>query len=172
MKRSNAAVFTTNPGGTAMPARCSSPRLPPLPPTCGRSASPMSANQPMMSVDVVMNFRSMEDRHHAAPAVDADTLTILDARRGVAGADHRGQSELARHDRCMAHRAADVRHRAGDLRKDGCPGRIGDLADENVALLQLRNLLDRLHDAGRPLDDTVRGRETLDLVAGRRPARF
>jgi hypothetical protein len=47
MKRSNAPVRTTKPGGTAMPARASSPRLPPLPPTLGRSSSPMSANQPM-----------------------------------------------------------------------------------------------------------------------------
>src|SRR5690606_36953112 len=42
---SNAEVVTTNPGGTAIPARVSSPSDPPLPPTVGRSAMPTSLNQ-------------------------------------------------------------------------------------------------------------------------------
>jgi len=48
---SNAAVRITKPGGTAMPARVSSPRLPPLPPTWGRSCSVTSSNQPMIAFD-------------------------------------------------------------------------------------------------------------------------
>ena len=47
MKFSNASVRTTKPGGTLMPARSSSPRLPPLPPTFGRSSRPISRNQLM-----------------------------------------------------------------------------------------------------------------------------
>src|SRR5688572_26260774 len=46
---SKARVITTKPGGTAMPARVSSPRLPPLPPTSGRSLRPISSNQPMIA---------------------------------------------------------------------------------------------------------------------------
>jgi len=43
MKCSKDSVRTTKPGGTSIPARVSSPRLPPLPPTCGRSSSVRSA---------------------------------------------------------------------------------------------------------------------------------
>ena len=52
-----------------------------------------------------------------------------------------------------------------DLLEDRRPGRVGDLADEDVALLQARDLLDRLHDARRAFDDAARGGEAADLVA-------
>ncbi len=47
-----------------------------MPPTSGRSARPMSSNQPSL----MRGPSSLQDGDHAAPAVDADALAILDAR--------------------------------------------------------------------------------------------
>src|SRR5207302_1855934 len=75
-----------------------------------------------------------EQGDHATPAVDADALTVLDPRGRGPRAHHRGKTELPGHDGGVAHRAADVGYRACDLLEDRRPGRIGDLADEDVAL--------------------------------------
>src|SRR5207302_6541373 len=103
----------------------------------------------------------------AAAAVDANALTVLDARGCGPGADDRGKTKLPRHDGGVAHRAADVGHRARDLLEDRCPGRIGDLADQNVALAYARDLLHRPHDARRTLDDAARGGKPAQLAAPR-----
>ena len=155
MTRSKALVLTTNPGGTAMPARCNSPRLPPLPPTRGLSSRPMSANQLIIcagGIDYLAKYR-----HNPAAAVDPDPLAVLDARSCIAGSNHRGQAKLARNDRGMAHRAANVRYRCRYLLEDGSPGWIGDLTHEDVSLPQAADLLDRLDHPGRSFDDTAGG---------------
>jgi len=48
-------------------------------------------------------------------AVHPNTLPVLDLRGRRAGADHRRQPVLARDDRHVAHRPADVAHRSADL---------------------------------------------------------
>src|SRR5437588_11603980 len=167
--RSNARVFTTYPGGTAIPARLSSPRLPPLPPTCARSPSPISSNQAMCAptpMTLPTGRRSLREQgDHATPAVDADALTVLDPRGRGPRAHHRGKTELPGHDGGVAHRAADVGYRARDLLEDRRPRRIGDLADEDVTLAHPADLLHRLHDARRTLDDTARGGKPAELAA-------
>src|ERR1700733_980465 len=165
MNRSKAAVLTTKPAGTAIPARLSSPRLPPLPPTCCLSSSPISANQPMTAVEDMAHL--LQNCHDAAPAIDAYPLTVLDARCTVAGSNDSRQSILARHDRRMAHGAANIRHGRDDRLKDGRPRRIGDLADEDVALLEARDLLDRFYDPRRPFGHTTRCGKSPYLVAVR-----
>src|ERR1700733_11726190 len=135
--RSNAAVLTTNPGGTAIPARASSPRLPPLPPTCGRSARPSSANQPTISESFTATraaARSTQNGHDTAPAVDPDALAILDPRRAVTGTDHGRQAVLACDDGRMAHRATDVRDGSRNLAEDRRPGGGWGLAHPGLAL--------------------------------------
>src|ERR1700683_4615409 len=112
MNRSKATVLTTNPAGTAMPALCISPSRPPLPPTCCLSSSPISANQPMTAVEDMAHL--LQNRHDTAPAIDTYALTVLDARCTVAGSNDSRQSILARHDRSMAHRAANIRHGRDD----------------------------------------------------------
>ena len=52
----------------------------------------------------------------------------------------------------MRGRAAGVGHEAGDLREQHDPGRIRHLADEDVAVTDLVELVDGAHDAGDPLD--------------------
>src|SRR4029077_11430406 len=98
-------------------------------------------------------------------AVNADALAILDARGGGPGADDGGQSELARDDRGVAHRAANVGYRTGDLLEDRRPGRVGDLADENVPLAHAHDLLHRLHHARRALGHAAGGGIAADLAA-------
>src|SRR3984885_12955033 len=135
--RSKAAVLTTNPGGTAIPARASSPRLPPLPPTCGRSARPSSANQPTISESFTATraaARSTQNGHDTAPAVDPDALAILDPRRAVTGTDHGRQAVLACDDGRMAHRATDVRDGSRNLAEDRRPGGGWGLAHPGLAL--------------------------------------
>ena len=195
-------LFTTNPGGTAIPAWVSSPSEPPLPPTVGRSAMPTSLNQATavtrslasvlrqaqheriwilkvcpfvlsLSKDVSRHSRSsrvfqnrlvLEDRHHAAPAIDANALAVLDPLGRLAGADHRGEAVFARDDRHVAHRAADVADRGADLLEDRAPGRVGHLAHEDVALLDAADLGDRLDHPRRAFDHPVAGGEALELV--------
>src|SRR5882672_4497809 len=147
MKLSNASVRTTKPGGTGMPARCSSPRLPPLPPTLGRSSRPISRNQLMYFATCTVRFQSGQQRDDAASTVDANPLAILDLRGGIAGAHHGRQPVLARDDGSVAHGTADVGYGGANFLKDGCPGWIRDMADENIPLLQTRNLFYRFHDA-------------------------
>ncbi len=54
-----AAVVTTNPGGTGMPARVSSPRLAPLPPATAMSPRPSSSKRRM-------KLSRMQPAHSAA----------------------------------------------------------------------------------------------------------
>src|SRR5664279_1523045 len=88
----------------------------------------------------------------AAPAIHTDALTVLDPGGAVARAHHCGKAILSRHNGGVAHGAADVRYGAGNLVEDRRPGWIGDLADQNISLLQARHLLHRLDDAGGALD--------------------
>src|SRR5260221_3078926 len=94
--------------------------------------------------------RSVQQRDNAPSTVDANPLAILDLRGGIAGAHHGRQAVLARDDGCVAHGAADVGHGGTNFLKDGCPGWIRDMADENIPLLQTRDYFHRLHDACDP----------------------
>ena len=50
----------------------------------------------------------------------------------------------------MRGRAARVGDEAADLGEQHDPGRVGHLADEDVAVADLVELVDRPHDAGQP----------------------
>ena len=50
-------------------------------------------------------------------------------------------------------RAAGVGDQPGDLREQDDPGRVRHLADEDVALAHLVELVDRAHDARDALED-------------------
>src|SRR5580692_642554 len=145
-----------------MPACVSSPRLPPLPPTSSRSASPMSANQPTRADDLIA--RLVQNGDDAAAAIDTDTLTVLDTCRAVAGTDDCGEAVLARDDGGVAHRAADIGHCPGDLVEDRRPGGIGNLANQNVPLFEARHLLHRRDDTGGPLGDAATRRDPSDFI--------
>src|SRR5690606_8102508 len=105
-----------------------------------------------------------EDGHDPAPAVDADALAVLDPLRRLAGPDYRRQVVLARDDGHVAHRSADVADRRADALEDRAPGRVGDLADEDVALLDAADLVDRLHHPRRAFDHARARREAFQLV--------
>src|ERR1700692_4610003 len=79
---------------------------------------------------------SVQQSDNAPSAVDANPLAILDLRGGSAGARHGRQPVLARDDGSVAHGAADVGHGGANFLKDGCPGWIRDMADEDIPLLQ------------------------------------
>src|SRR5690554_6614092 len=91
-----------------------------------------------------------EDGHDPAPAVDADALAVLDPLRRLAGADHRRQVVLACDDGHVAHRSADVGDRRADALEDRTPGRVGDLADEDVALLDAADFTTRAGPSTTP----------------------
>src|SRR5262249_13011996 len=92
--------------------------------------------------------------HVAAVALGArhrDLLSLADALRGIATADHRGDPELARDDGGVAGAAAAV----GDDRRralhDRLPVRIGHVGAESIAVLHARHLAragDRPRGAG------------------------
>src|SRR5690606_16621522 len=84
----------------------------------------------------------LEDRHDPAPAVDAYALAVLDPLRRLAGPDHRRQVVLARDDGHVAHRPADVGYRRADALEDRAPGRVGDLAHQDIALLDTADFFD------------------------------
>ena len=112
---------------------------------------------------------ALEDLDATGRAVDPDAVAGRDPPRGLGRADHRGDPELARQHGRMRRRAARVGHEPGDLREQHDPRRVRHLADEDVALADLVELVDGLDDARDPLDDAGRPGDPGDdeLVLGR-----
>ena len=107
----------------------------------------------------------LEDRHRCPrPPSTRMRWPSLILRRRRAGADHRGQAVFARDDGHVAHRSADVGDRRADLLEDRRPGRVGHLADEDVALLDAADLGDRLDHPRGAFDHARAGGEALELV--------
>src|SRR5438445_5305242 len=83
---------------------------------------------------------------------------------GDRGAHDRGDPELPRDDRGMRRNAAGVGHKPTDLREQDDPGRVRHLAHENLALLDLVEVVNGRDDTRGALGDTGRGGEPDDLV--------
>src|ERR1700722_8531343 len=80
MAAANAPVVTANPGGTATPARASSPRDAALPPTVAASAA-------SERVTTRLTGSVLQDPDRAAVAVDPDPVPGPDPLGRVAAAD-------------------------------------------------------------------------------------
>jgi len=78
--------------------------------------------------------------------------------------DDGGDPELARDDGGMRRHAAGVRHEPRDLREQDDPRRVRHLADEDLALLHLVELVERGDAARDALDHPGRGAEAVHLV--------
>src|SRR5215472_8645392 len=87
----------------------------------------------------------LQNRHHSPAAVDANALAVFDFLRSRAGADDRRQSILSRDNRCVAHGAADVGDRRGNLLKHRCPGWIRNMTNQYLAVPDAFDFLHRLH---------------------------
>ena len=97
-----------------------------------------------------------------AAAVDPDRVAGRDAVRRVGRPDDGGDAELPGEDRRMRRRPAGVGHEPGDLGEQHDPRRVRHLADEDVPVADLVELVDRADDARRPLDHPRRRRDALD----------
>src|SRR5580698_10498292 len=96
----------------------------------------ISATSAAVNVTVVLRPCSWrQQRDDAPPTIDTNPLAILDLGGGIAGAHHRRQPIFARDDGGVAHGASDIGHRCANFLKDGGPGGIRHLADENISLL-------------------------------------
>src|ERR1700751_5419654 len=82
---SKAAVHTTKPGGTEIPARVNSPNDPPFPPTKGRSFSVMSANQRMFPDEPIADGSQVKLRIDRYPVLAAVTFIMVDKPEDVGG---------------------------------------------------------------------------------------
>ena len=74
------------------------------------------------------------------------------------------QAELARDDGGVRGHAAGVGDEPRDAREEHDPRRVRHAADEDLAVLDLVELVERLDDARAPLGDARRGRQADDLV--------
>src|ERR1700730_7567255 len=173
-----------------MPARDSSPRAAPLPPTVGRSPAPTlvmprTSSSPLISPDRssgpahlattgCIHWSSAEDADNPAVTVDPHPLAGLDPRGRVPGADDGRHPVLAGYDRGVRHRAADVGHRCLDLAEHRRPARRGDRADQDLTVADLAYVIDAAQDPGGSLDHPRRRSIAVDLgaVAGCRPGRL
>ena len=102
--------------------------------------------------------------------VDAEPVTGDDPLGRHGRPDHGRDAELAGEHGRMRGRPAGVRDESGDLGEQDDPGRVRHLADEDVAVAHLVELVDRAHDAGDALDRPGRRPEAGDdaLVVGLR----
>src|SRR5207244_2742688 len=103
-----------------------------------------------------------EDLDPARRTVDPDPVAGRDALRRDGGPDDCRDPELAGEDGRVRRRSAGVGHEPGDLREEDDPCRVRHLADEDVAVLDLAELIDREHDPGGPLQDPGRTRDPGD----------
>src|ERR1700759_3448278 len=110
MAAANASVVTANPGGTATPARASSPRDAALPPTAPASAA-------SLSVTTKVTASVLQHADGAAVAVTPDPAPCPDPLGRVPAADDGGHPVLAGDDRRMGHAPANIRDRCLDLRE-------------------------------------------------------
>ena len=106
----------------------------------------------------------LEDLDTTGRAVDPDPVAGGDALGGDRGADDRRDAELAGEHGRMRRRAAGIGDEPGDLGEQDDPGRVGHLADQEVAVAHGIELVDRQHDPGDALDDTRRAGDALDLA--------
>src|SRR5882672_2896718 len=106
----------------------------------------------------------VEEGDDAAAAVDAYALARTDALGRLARANHRRHAVFARDDRGVRHRAADVRDRRKNLAEDRRPARIGDGADENVAVAYLADVIRARQDARDAFHDARGSGVAADLV--------
>src|SRR5450756_13700 len=157
----NAPAVTTKPGGTGRPALTSSPSEAPLPPTSAAapaSASGSTSGELMLCLPLAPGrARSSQHPDGAAVAVHPHPVAGPDPLGGVTAPDDGGHPVLARDDRRVRHRAADVGDRGLDLREHRGPGRRGDRDDEDLPFAQrgdLRHVAQHPCDA---LDDPGRG---------------
>ena len=101
---------------------------------------------------------------HPARSVYTYPVTALDPLGRHRRPDDGRDPELARDDGGMRRHAAGVRDEPGDLREQHDPRRIRHLADEDLALLYLVELVERGDAARDALDDAGRGAEPVHLV--------
>ena len=78
--------------------------------------------------------------------------------------DHGRDPELARQDGRVRGRPAGVGDEPGDLGEQDDPGRVGHLADQDVAVADVVEVVDRADDPRDPLDDPRRARDAADRV--------
>ena len=144
-----------------------------VPPASTVAPSPCSARSASASSSVVGASQPRQDSSSTTPVEPFTRIRSpgLDALAGVAGPDDRRDAELARDDGRVRHGAAGLRHEPGDLREQHDPRRVRHPADEDVALLDLVELVERGHVARRPLDHAGRRGQALDLAGRRRLAR-
>lgn len=103
--------------------------------------------------------------HPAAVTIDGDLHAVGDPPRCRTGAEYRRDAVLARHDRGVAQRAADVGDDATGHGEEGRVGRGRDRRDEDVARLHRGEVAWPEQQASRPLDASTAGTEP-DECAG------
>src|SRR3569832_1539905 len=145
-----ASVHTTKPGGTAIPALVSSPRLAPLPPTVSVSERAISAK--VRTKDEVTRASS-KNGYDAAIAIDPQPLACRDALCGLTGANDRGQAVFASDDCRVRHRPTDIRHGRLDAAEHRSPAWVGDRADQNLTVEDLSDICGGLQHTGDTFDD-------------------
>src|SRR5207244_4242462 len=92
----------------------------------------------------------------AGRPVDLERLAVDEGRERDGRAHHRGNAELARDDCGMRQRAADLGDDRGRAREQRDPRHVRRLAHEDVAVPELREVLEVAHQACRPACDTGR----------------
>src|SRR5690606_34553775 len=97
-----------------------------------------------------------DDGDGALGAVDTQQLTGGDAGGGGTGPGDRGQAVLAADDGRVAHHAADIGDGGLDLAEDRTPRRCGDRCNQDLALLDLGEVIG-LHDHACTSLDQARG---------------
>ena len=101
---------------------------------------------------------------HAAAAIDRDLSAIGDDARAVAGADDAGHGVLARFDGRVGENTAGIRDNRPGNCEERSPGRRGERADEDVALLQALSIGEVEHYHCPSSGDTTAGPGTAHLA--------
>ena len=101
----------------------------------------------------------LEDLDAPGRAVHAYPVAGRDPLRRDRRADHGRDTEFARQHGRMRGQAAGVGDQPGDLGEQHDPGRVGHLADQDVALADLVELVDGADHPGDALDDARRAAE-------------
>src|SRR3954466_6560783 len=159
-----ASVVTTNPGGTAWPRLRSRARPAALPPTRSTGSDAAAARSRTWAMRVSGRAGPVENGDRPGRTVDADEIAGRHAARGMARAEHGGDPVLAAEDGGVRHRPAHVGDDGADVREDGCPGRRGGRADEDLACAHLGNLGGGEDDADPALHPARGGRDAAQLV--------
>src|ERR1700733_15696226 len=103
------------------------------------------------------------DRYQALVSIDSNLIAILDRLRRQPRSNYARHSILAAHHRSVGKRAPAVAYTGGNFGEGGCPCRSGTHADQDVALLQPRQLVRRTQHPRDATRDSRRCRHARQL---------